>query len=381
MYKSFEIKNFKCFEHLKLENLARVNLIAGKNSVGKSALLEALYLHCDGHNPRILYLLKRLSGYRRFGFGALHRVLGSRTRSSEPMDHQAVLSEFFRDFNVEDPIELRSTDGLHEERVFKIAMAPKGGEVSTFEPPPYETEAPAADEPDASTSYRDMAVEKRTVLLAESQEPSGVGRYELVSKGDEIEVVPRPPSHAVLAYRRGGIITFDQSEDAELFSKLVKQGREGFALEALKKLEPRLERLEVLIESGVALIHGQVRLRQPIPLAWMGDGVVRFADVLLLFTKTENGVVLLDEIENGLHYTVLEDVWRAIAEAARVFNVQVFATTHSFECIEAAHRAFRGEHANEFRLLRLERVKGKIRAFDYDPDVLEAAIQMNAEVR
>jgi AAA15 family ATPase/GTPase len=62
MYTSFEITNFRCFDHLKLDNLARVNLIAGKNNVGKTALLEALFVHCGAYNPE---LAVRLNSFHR----------------------------------------------------------------------------------------------------------------------------------------------------------------------------------------------------------------------------------------------------------------------------------------------------------------------------
>lgn len=93
------------------------------------------------------------------------------------------------------------------------------------------------------------------------------------------------------------------------------------------------------------------------------------------------GVVLVDEVETGLHHTVLSEAWRAISDAARRYDVQVFATTHSFEFVRAAYRAFEGSEDSPFRLHRLEQTEEGIRAVGYDEETLAAAMEAEFEVR
>jgi AAA15 family ATPase/GTPase len=109
--------------------------------------------------------------------------------------------------------------------------------------------------------------------------------------------------------------------------------------------------------------------------------MARLASLVLAIGNAPKGVVLVDEIENGLHHSILPKVWRAIGEVARQFNTQVFATTHSLECIMAAHRAFSESERYDFRLHRLERINETIRAVTYDQETLEAAIETGLEVR
>ena len=85
------------------------------------------------------------------------------------------------------------------------------------------------------------------------------------------------------------------------------------------------------------MIWGDIGLRELVPLAVMGDGMSRLARLVLAIADAPGGLVLVDEIETGLHHTVLSDVWRVVDEAARQFETQVVATTHSYECIRAAH--------------------------------------------
>ena len=107
----------------------------------------------------------------------------------------------------------------------------------------------------------------------------------------------------------------------------------------------------------------------------MGQHVAR---LVLGATDVQNGALLVDEIENGLHYAALPDVWRAVSKAAERFNVQVFATTHSFECVQAAHTAL---GPDGFRLHRLDTVGGRTRCVTYDDDAIEGVVRHNLEFR
>ena len=59
----------------------------------------------------------------------------------------------------------------------------------------------------------------------------------------------------------------------------------------------------------------------------------RLLALRLSFVGTANGFLLIDEIDTGLHWTVMEEMWQFVVEVARKLNVQVFATTHSYDCI------------------------------------------------
>ena len=88
--------------------------------------------------------------------------------------------------------------------------------------------------------------------------------------------------------------------------------------------------------------------------------------------------MLVDEIENGLHHSVLPDVWRVVGKVAEQFDVQIFATTHSYECVEAAREAL---GPDGFRLHRLEVIDDMTRCVTYDADAVDGAIRHNMEVR
>ncbi len=118
-----------------------------------------------------------------------------------------------------------------------------------------------------------------------------------------------------------------------------------------------------------------------IPVPYMGEGIGRLLSILLAIANARGGVALIDEIENGLHYSVQKQVWQAIAHAARQNDVQVFATTHSYECINAAYEAFASSEPYDFALHRLDRIDGEIKVVRYDRDMMKYALEMFHEVR
>ena len=171
-------------------------------------------------------------------------------------------------------------------------------------------------------------------------------------------------------------------ESVRRFSDLLFARREAELLEILREFEPRLNDLSLVGEPSS--IHGDIEgLRKLLPISAMGEGLQRMTSLMLAISTAENGIVFIDEVENGLHYSVQTRVWQAIAKAARTYNVQIFATTHSYELIRAAHEAFHKKKAKDFHLYRLGRNRNtkEIQVVSYDKETLDAAIEVGFEVR
>ena len=77
---------------------------------------------------------------------------------------------------------------------------------------------------------------------------------------------------------------------------------------------------------------------EPVLLNSLGDGINRFMAIICAIWASKDGFLFIDEVENGIHYTNLEKLWKIIFEVSEEANCQVFATTHSKECIEAFNR-------------------------------------------
>ncbi len=362
MYKSFAVRNFRCFDDLTIEPLERINLIAGKNNVGKTALLEALWLHHGYHNPELGLRLRVFRGLERF-------------RKEE------FLWDLFSEFDPERIIELSSKDLSNRARSLHITVQehPTSRVLLRNE----EREREDEKEPLAAEIIDQEATTpiEAEVLLDYTGASGETLQAHAFVEPDTIRF-ERPPG----VKEPNGIFLAARQRDhlgqlAERFSNLAVDKKEAKIAQILQIVEPRLERLIVQYRGGSPIIYGDIGMRRLMPLPLMGDGVGRLLRIALAIPEAQDGILLADEVENGLHYTVMSKVWEAIADLAREYAVQVFAATHSEECIRAAHQAFAASEQYDFALHRLERVKGAIRAVTYDQGMLDAAFEIDAEVR
>ena len=355
MYTRFEIENFRGFESLVVDSLERVNLIAGKNNVGKTALLEALFLHIGAHNPELPLKVNAIRGIERV-----------------PIQSELAWGWLFYDKRTGNEITLGSTDEKDMRRTLTIKLV--ASDTVSALGDGNGSESRSAGILSTADISRDLVLE-----YEDSGRHHAEARVSITSEGE-------------IKFRRGGgapvapgiylgAIARLTGEDSERFSNLERTGKAESLLPTLQMLEPRLTRLAVLVTAGQPMIHGYVGLREPMPLPVMGQGLVRLSAILLALPSVSGGTLLIDEIENGLHYSVLPDVFKAIGEAARAYNVQVFATTHSWECILAAHQAFSTGPVYDFRLHRLERTEETVEIITLDQKKLDIAIAHGLEVR
>jgi hypothetical protein len=359
MYTSFTVRNYRCFEELELTGLKRINLVAGRNNVGKTALLEALFLHIGAYNPTLALKVEAFRG--------LEFIKVELTSWAE-----APWSSLFPDFDSAKTIELVGRDTSRGRSSVRISVPDQEPQV-----------APVPDAgPSAYAFVRDepAGYERFPALLLEHKGPRDSQTYQL-RLGPDLQVRPTPPPPPFPGVFLGARNRVPPSEDARRFNDLQMAGREHVVLPALRLLEPRLKRLTLGITRGVTTLHGDIGLSRLLPLPDMGEGMVRAASLVLAIASSPGGVVLIDEIENGLHHSLLGPIWHALGEVCAAADVQLFATTHSWENIVAAHDILgRGREA-VLELMRLDRVDGSIRAVRYSPRLLQAAIEGAVEVR
>ena len=134
-----------------------------------------------------------------------------------------------------------------------------------------------------------------------------------------------------------------------------RRGGEARLEELLRRVDPRLRHVRLQAVEGTVFIEVDLGLSQRLPLDQVGQGLSRLIAVFSEILGEAPDVCLIDEIENGLHHTLLPQIWSGIAAAARELDVQVFATTHSRECIEAAHEVFDASPSYDFSVIQLFR--------------------------
>jgi hypothetical protein len=172
-------------------------------------------------------------------------------------------------------------------------------------------------------------------------------------------------------------------EEIGLFSRLKQSGREAQLLELLREIDSRVSGIEILALSGTeAELFVRLEPSAPLlPIAMMGDGFQRCFEIGVVATTHEWPFLFIDELDNGLHHSVLEPVWRWLALVSSKRDLQVFATTHSEECIHAACRAFTALADDGLRVIRLDRREDRTTAAIYDRALVETAAETGVEIR
>ena len=349
MLKQLHVRNLRGLRDLAIKKLGRVNLVAGKNNVGKTTLLEAIFLLGSGGDCRLA--LNR------------HVVRLEPTTDVPTSISETVWASFFFGLETDSRVTVSGCHSLVGNMELAVALErsitseiPRDGEKGAF------TQARSGERV-LKFRYVDPVA---GTLESEARETATEIKFEQSNT--------YVPFSGSILQPGGG----NAKNDAILLGQLRRQKRGELLLEALHTVEPRLQGIEDNSSSGSPMIWVDIGLRELVPLPAMGAGMTHVTRVVLAAGAVPGGVVLVDEIENGLHHSVLPDVWRIVGKVAEQFNVQVFATTHSFECVEAAYKAL---GADGFRLHRLEVDDGVNRCMTYEPDAIEGAIRHNLEVR
>ena len=357
MLTSIQIENFRCFDKIKVDGLNRVNLIAGKNNVGKTAFLEAIGMWASGTNPAgVTYL----SGVR----SLLEKV-------TPDITEELLLAPLFKDFDDSKTIHIEGHLNHSRQHSLTIRSKQAVAKIISLTEEKYESGLGAI------TSNLNQVLTLNYV----SPEGQATENQFWIEGNNNIRgssELAAPPLLIAFIPARG---VQSSKVRSEMFGRLELISSDYDLVESLQLVEPRLKRITTIVVSGLPILYGDIGLKRLVPLSLMGDGLNRLVSILLTLATNRDGLVLIDEIENGVHHSVLENVWRVINDAAHRFNVQVIATTHSYECIEAAHAAFSEDGHYDFRLHRIDRLKDRLKTVTYDQETLETALKIPFEVR
>jgi len=379
MIPSLHISGFKLFRDLELPRLGSLNLFVGKNNTGKTCLLEAVELYASSSPWNILRIASR----------------------REPESDQRKKFDRFDPFEYEES--LRPLLNLfHREHghLFKLHIR------LSAENPEATLVIRCAEFLDKLLEMEAMNSELERMEPSPQREHFGhfFGRGLEVARGNKKPrrpyfeqhlLLPPPPEEmmkeegwlhpdaatAAFLPARG----FSMRDAKRLWDKASLADKDELLLDWLRFIEPDVRDLRYISdpESGVDLpylkIDGE---RGRTPLASMGDGLTHLFHIGLAMANASGGILLIDEFENGLHWEVQEQLWKALFDAAGRFGVQVFATTHSNDCIRAFVEARKGflDYIASY-VYRLERKGEDIHAHEFSPQGLEAAIRQGIEVR
>jgi len=370
--RTLTIERFRALRQLKINGLGRVNLITGRNNTGKSSVLEALRILASDASPFIIYNILR---FREEDVGEVEEL--SRPLDAEGLFQLSNLFHGFPQFSEKlEPIIIAANGGS---RPMRLSMG-VGWFLEEREQDGLRRLVPQQKELfDASQALPALVIEAgstRRVL------PLDYMRH-YIHRGRTMrpDVTDEPALPCVFVSPYGGERT---ATLGTLWDKIALSDREKDVVEALRIIDPEISAVSMVggerpREQRTAIVRAN-NLPRPVPLRSFGDGLNRLFGIVLSLVNAKDGLLLIDEFENGMHHTVQLDAWRAIFRLSQRLGIQVFATSHSWDSIEAFQKAA-SETPEEGVLVRLSRRGEDILSTIFAEDELAVATRDRIEVR
>lgn len=219
------------------------------------------------------------------------------------------------------------------------------------------------------------------VWLGTGSAPQGAGRFTNTSFDDRRLFTLGQRETALLKRTVFSTHPTEPKQDAIDYNRVVLRRKKKQVEGLLQRIEPRLRAIESIQTGKEPLLYADVGLSEMIPVTQMGQGFNRLLHVYSEIVAADAKVLLIDEIENGLHHSVLPTIWEGLFHAAKEVDVQIFATTHSWECVIAADEAARTDGEYDLNLIRLDRLDDNVKATVIDKDALGTARELQWEMR
>ena len=368
MITELRIKNFRGLEDVSFSGLSRVNLISGRNGVGKTSVLEALYLFLAPNWPE-----------------PLNTIAGN--RGLFPLSSDDLFEDLFTDFDSEQDFRIwvsQSDQSTHDHvracvrKRLRVSLPSSGtGRDEGFAAPDGVTRVGSDHELVFDRSNQTTLVNRSTAWLTRYSYPgpqSTIVDDRIEGQSDKIfdQVPIHYLSHRVPAAQAWG----------GLFGQMQREGSDDEILDLLRSIEPRVRQVLPIPGSNGLDIYVKIDgMRPALPISLIGEGLNRVFQLAVLTRSVRNGILLIDEIENGLHFRSLPQMFSSLYELADMFDVQVFAVTHSDECVQAAREAIGNTDDRGLAYYRLGREKDGVKAHHFDIDKLDRAHEFHMEVR
>lgn len=343
MFKKIEIERFRGIKDAVIGDFKRVNLFFGRNNCGKSSLLDALFLATGLSNPLLPINVNVMRGY-------------NKTRLKD-------LELNFYNLDSAQPIHI-CVENKEKRNI----------EISLFE-----------------NNKRDVSFDTNTIDIHSNVIEGEYGlkfnfeindesfeselRFDLSTTTNTIDFPKKYVESLRCIYLTP---KYDFNTSIQGLENILKNKDEDFIIEGLRFIEPRVKDF-IFTEEGIFVDIG---IEKRIPINMMGDGVRKIVALLTVIYDCRDGIVLIDEISNGFHYSVMSNLWNVIIKAAIKNNTQLFITTHDYDSIKGLRDTalnIYDENVATFKLLRTS--DDELKALHYSLESVDYSINQEIEIR
>lgn len=378
MLTSLVIENFRDFDRFKIKDLGRVNLLVGSNNSGKTTVLEAINLLMATNTWEASWTTLARRGE--------NLDMERNPRSPRWPFPELDIRHLFRGHEIRPGASFKLSGLTDSGPVELTAKIEDDAKTPTTRLKHRDTESP-----DDFPSGLVMTL-SRTHDAKDGDQPRKIeinrrGGISLESVQRRYRGVPDDETLPV-SFVNATSLTADGA--SESFGRIVLTPEEDMVVDAMRMIEPDIVRIAAALDGttsshrfprrgGILVLLKDVKDR--VPIGSMGDGIWYLLGLALGLVRSKNGILLVDEIDTGLHYTVMEKMWRFLFAASKKYNVQVFATTHSRDCYQSLASICREDvtRGSEVTINRIERDRDE--AVSYTEREILAAAEHDIEVR
>ncbi|HNI44328.1 MAG TPA: AAA family ATPase [Chitinophagales bacterium] len=309
--RNISIQNFRCFQNTTAQGFKTINLLGGQNNVGKTAFLEALLLLNESNAQSIITLLK------------------SRNVELDFMTRMPTIAwdNFFYQQQNSKEIVIK-TDSFSRKWQLKIGILkqdePELKNNSSF------------DEQKLISLTKELTIENSCDLIGGiNKDGHTVGMYHLKTTTDDVIIVRNQSKGIINTNYIPSNKSASHEELALIFDTAKYEGWSDRLLAAFRLIDPSIVKVDSFSLGKTPSIYLQRNNEKYLPLSHFGDAMNKIANYVLRIVGSNNSVLLIDEIENGIHHSHQEELWSMLFKLALEFKVQIFATTHSGEMLNA----------------------------------------------
>ena len=330
---NIKITTFKCFDHLEISGFKRVNLVSGKNNIGKTALLEAIYFNTRSSSSMIMGNCM-MTSYLRRNYLDICESVTVLTAEERVIKFMERIDSYVR-FSIntdKNEISFSKSDTL---LIFKI-------------------------------NNNEITLKKIDFIK--------LSQFKLKVDEDINSQHLRHSKKSNFVYPS----KICSSELIHFYEAIQEENREKEINSYLHDFDPSLTNVKFFANGEIKLEknHEYQRLND------FGDGLKSYLAIILAIYHCKDGYLFIDELENGIHYTQYDQLWEIILTASKNVNCQIFVTTHSKECIDAYARVARKAGEKEITYTTLVNSKfNNIMPIHYDYDLLQSSLEQDHEVR
>jgi AAA15 family ATPase/GTPase len=351
-FSSINISGFRGIRKIEIDDFKRINLFVGKNNSGKTSVLEAIFLSIGVANPE---LILKIDLFRQ-------------------LVHDKIEDFRYIFYNLS-----------YESKLTIKSQLINSSEYRTLEIKPiYATQRINVGTGDIVSTDSGQNIEPKGLEfeISVKQNPYAKG-IKVISKiiqdGKQIKIeIAKNYKESLL----GRFYSYSQRYNGlyDRLNKIIVNKEEEDIINILQEIEPNIRRIS--LGTG-KMIYFDIGASKLVPCNIMGDGIVNLISILTCFAETRNGCILIDEIDTGLHYSSLETLWKSMSIASEKYNVQVFATTHSLECVRTFSKTLNKPNSSkdDIRLYRIEKHNDTLKAIKFDKTALKVASEKDWEIR